>query len=292
MTTASSDWARCWLLGADGLHRSLDGTDWEEIARSGYPVQDLVREPGRVLCATLWGLWEVTSPTSPWIQLHDETLTEVMSIAPHPAHPGVAAVSVYGLSFGQLGKHGATRWQSHAEGLTLNERFSNALLALPGTEGQWLVGTEQGVLIYDETADYWQRTELTRYPCRALLHAHGRLWAGTDGGGVWRSTDGGSWQRAGTTLDEESIFALGATTDHILAGTLRGICVGDGASRWQRSGPALLVSAVAAHPNGEGPWLAGATPGGLWRSDDAGARWHQVGDFHTVRVIMPPEETG
>ncbi len=180
MSTVPSDWAHCWLLGAEGLHRSADGLDWVEIAQSGYPVEDLVRKPDKLFCATEWGLWGIATPTSQWVQLHDETLTEVLGIAPRPGHPGVAAVSTYGLSFGRPGEHGSTRWHSHTEGLTLNERFSNALLALPGAEGQWLVGTEDGVLIYDETADLWHRTELTGRACRALLHAHGSLWAGTE----------------------------------------------------------------------------------------------------------------
>ncbi|MBT5873139.1 MAG: hypothetical protein HOH43_06940 [Candidatus Latescibacteria bacterium] len=291
MTMDPTSWSSCWLLGSQGLHQSRDGSEWNEVGASGYPVQDLVRETERVLCATLWGLWEVGQAEAPWIQLHDETLTEVQSIVPRPGHPGVAAVSAYGLSFGNKSEHGTTRWISHAEGLTLNERFSNALLALPECEDQWLVGTEQGVLIYDETKDLWHRTELSGHPCRALLFVHDRLWAGTDGNGIWQSTDGHNWSRAGSGLDDESIFALGATQDQILAGSLRGICSGDGTSRWRRSGPALLVSAIGAHPASEGPWLAGATPGGLWRSDDSGARWHQVGDFHTVRVILPPEET-
>jgi len=291
LNTASSNWAHCWLLGANGLHQSTDGITWAEIGKSGYPVQDLIREPHRVICATLWGLWEIATPTSQWIQLHDETLTEVMSIAPRPGHPGVAAVSAYGLSFGQASEYGATQWQSHTEGLTLNERFSNALLALPSAENQWLVGTEKGVLIYDESTHRWQQTELIGYPCRSLLYAHDSLWAGTDGNGIWKSDNGTHWKRAGTTLHDESIFSLGATPHHILAGTLRGICFGDATSRWQRSGPALLISAIAAHPNQADVWLAGATPGGLWRSDNAGTRWHQVGNFDTVKAILPPKES-
>lgn len=290
METNDAKWSRDWLLGSKGLHQSPDGLQWNEVGASGYPVQDIVRETDRLLCATLWGLWEVGQPEAPWIQLHDETLTEVQSIAPRPGHPGVAAVSAYGLSFGNKSEHGATRWISHAEGLTLNERFGNVLMALPDSSDQWLVGTEQGVLIYDKTRDQWNRTELSGNPCRALLFAHDKLWAGTDGNGIWQSSDGHQWKRAGTAIDDESIFALGATHDQILAGTLRGIYSGDGASRWHRSGPSLLVSAIAAQPASDGPWLAGATPGGLWRTDNAGARWYQVGDFETVRVILPPEE--
>lgn len=291
MTTASSNWAHNWLLGANGLHMSPNGTHWEEIGKSGYPVHDIIREPHKIFCATMWGLWEIATPTAQWIQLHDETLTEVMSIAPCADHPGVAAASTYGLSFGKASAHGATQWQNHSENLTLNECFSNALLALPDTQDQWLIGTEQGVLMYDKKTHQWQSTELNTYPCRALLHAHGRLWAGTDGGGIWHSTNGKTWQKAGTGIDDESVFSLCATTDLILAGTLRGIFMGDGTSGWQQSGPAVLVSAIAAHPNQQGPWFAGANPGGLWRSDNNGVHWHQVGNFHTVRVIIPPEET-
>ncbi|HIC69001.1 MAG TPA: hypothetical protein EYO90_05670 [Candidatus Latescibacteria bacterium] len=156
----------------------------------GYPVNDLIRQPRRLLCAALWGLWEVESDDARWIQLHDETLTEVLAIAPASGDPGVATVSAYGLAFGQRGVHGATRWRSRSDGLSLNERFSNALLAQPYAPGQWLVGTENGVLVYAEADDCWQTTNLTGRPCRALLHAFGYLWAGTDQGGIWRSEDG------------------------------------------------------------------------------------------------------
>ncbi len=143
--------------------------------------------------------------------------------------------------------------------------------------------------MYDEAARVWHRSDLSGRPCRALLGAFDQLWAGTDEGGIWCSADGFSWQRAGTGLEDGTVFALAATADRILAGTLGGICSGDGTGAWQRTGPRLLVSAIAAHPESAGPWLAGATPGGLWRSDDAGQRWRQIDGFDTVRAILPPE---
>lgn len=283
------DWADSWLLGGDGLHRSSDGTDWETVGGQGYPVNDLIRQPRRLVCATLWGLWEIDGDRPRWVQLHDETLTEVLAIAPAAGDPGVVAVSAYGLAFGRRGEGGVTRWRSRSDGLSPNERFSNAVLAQPDAPGHWLVGTENGVLIYSEADGVWHRTDLTGRPCRALLQAFDSLWAGTDEGGIWRSVDGTSWQRAGTCLDSATVFSLSATADRILAGALQGICVGDGDSAWRQLGPSLLVSAIAAHPDAYGPWLAGATPGGLWRSDDAGDHWHQVGGFDTVRAIVPPE---
>jgi hypothetical protein len=284
-----TDWTNSWLLGADGLHRSRDGAEWEVIGGHGYPVNDLIRQSGRLVCATLWGLWEVGWERPRWVQLHDETLTEVLAIAPTAGDPGVVAVSAYGLAFGRRGEHGATRWRSCSDGLSPNERFSSTVLARPDAPEEWLVGTENGVLIYSEVDDCWHRTDLKGRPCRALLHAFDCLWAGTDEGGVWRSADGYSWQRAGAGFDSGTVFSLSATADRILAGSLRGICVGDGDSSWQRHGPSLLVSAIAAHPDVDGPWLAGATPGGLWRSDDVGEHWRQIGGFDSVRVIVPPE---
>jgi len=287
--TETTDWTRSWLLGANGLHRSRDADHWEEAGGHGYPVNDLIRQPRRLVCAALWGLWEVHGDDSRWIQLHDETLTEVLAIAAATGDPGVVTVSAYGLALGRRVEHGATRWQSRSDGLSLDERFSNAVLAQPNAPGHWLVGSEDGVLVYAEADDRWHRTDLTGRPCRALLHAFGYLWAGTDEAGIWRSKDGFSWKRAGTGLEDGTIFVLCATRDRILAGTLQGVCVGDGGGAWRRLGPRLLVSALAPHPDRDGPWLAGATPGGLWRSDDAGERWRQILGFDTVRVIMPPE---
>ncbi len=293
--TTTLDWGASWLVGARGLHYSAEGNNWQAAGDSNYPVYDLIRQKERILCATRWGLWQIDGDPPCWQQLHDETLTEVLAIAPVEAvttgDPGVVAVSAYGLACGRRGEHGATLWQSHADGLSLNERFSSAVLSLPKDVGNWLVGTEDGVLMYRVAENRWQRSELTGKPCRALLYAHGWLWAGIDEGGVWRSADGLSWQRGGTGIDGDSIFALAATADGLLAGSLQGICVGDGQGRWHRSGPGLLVSAVAAHCDADGPWLAGATPGGLWRSDDAGSSWRQIGAFDTVRSILPPEET-
>jgi hypothetical protein len=289
--TAAPIWSNSWIVGARGLHHSLDGSNWQPAGGTGYPIHDLIRESDRILCATHWGLWQVDGNPLRWQQLHDETLTEVLGIAPDPRAdgPGVVAVSAYGLAFGRRVEMGATRWQSRDAGLSLNERFSNAVLLHPKMAGHYLVGTEDGVLLYAVEENRWQRSELTGLPCRALLAAHGWLWAATDGAGIWRSVDGLSWQRAGVGLDQDCVFALHATAHGILAGTLHGMCAGDGESTWQRSGPSLLVSAVAAHPKSEGPWLAGANPGGLWRSDDAGESWRQVGDFDTIRTILAPE---
>jgi hypothetical protein len=290
VTTILPDLLDGWLVGANGLHHSLDGSQWSAAGGGGHLVTDLVRQPSGLLCATLAGVWQVSKDSSQWLQLHDETLTEVFGIALR-ADQGLVAVSPYGLAFSQPAEHGATRWRSRADGLRLNERFSNALLAHPDVPGDWVVGTEDGVRIYGAHQDQWRRTELSGLPCRALLHAHGFLWAGTDGGGIWRSEDGDSWRRAGTGLDSDSVFSLCATEDRLLAGTLRGICSGDGDGAWQRSGPSLLVSAVAAQLDGAGAWLAGANPGGLWCSHDSGKHWRQVGEFDTVRAIMAPERT-
>ncbi|MBT7596096.1 MAG: hypothetical protein HN559_14390, partial [Gemmatimonadetes bacterium] len=211
MTTTGSKWLHGWLVGADGLHSSEDASDWQLVGGTGHPVHDLIRRPEDLFCATMFGLWQVRdsrqadSPQadepSPWLQLHDETLTEILGIAPDEGDPGVVAVSPYGLAFGAQ-VDGVHRWQSRCDGLTLNERFSSAVLPHPLAPGHWIVATEDGVRIYSDsdgqTQGQWEGTDLTGLPCRALLYAHDRLWAATDGGGIWRSDDGSSWRRAGT----------------------------------------------------------------------------------------------
>jgi ligand-binding sensor domain-containing protein len=284
-----SDWEQSWFLGSRGIHQSVDGIQWEPLGDRPYQINDLVRQPHRLVAAADWGMWEVFPDRPGWVQLHDETLTEILAISPGSGDPGIVAASPYGVALGKRGDHGETHWTARSDGLSVNETFSNALLADPTAPGRLLVGTEAGLLVYTEVDGRWERSSLSGTPCRALCHAHGFFWAGTDDWGVWRSVDGLAWDQAGRGLDDGAVFSLASSEEELVAGTLHGICVGDGVGTWRRRGPRMLVSAVAVHPKRGGPWLAGGTPGGLWYSQDAGDTWRQTGEFNTVRSILPPK---
>ena len=278
-----------WVVGANGLYWSADGTTWERLGKYTYPAKAVLRQAHRTVVGAMWGLWEVRPDSATWTQLHDETLTEILALGAAQGDPGVVAGSSYGISWGERGEHGATRWVSRSDDLGVDERFTNALLADPAADGRWLVGTEAGVLVYSEGDDEWERTSLMGSACRALISAFGGLWAAADDRGVWRSDDGLSWHRAGSGLDRTSVFALAPTADgRLLAGTLQGVCVGDGRGSWSRLGPRTAVGSVAAHPRDE-VWIAGTRPGGLWRTEDGGTSWGQTGGFDSVRVVMAPE---
>ncbi len=224
-----------------------------------------------------------------WKQLHDETLTEVMAIAAIEGSPGVVAGSPYGIATGRYDDAGAARWTHHSDGLRVNERFTNAILVHPDDPTTWSVGTEGGVLIADESGAAWRRTSLSGTAVRALAFIHGQFWAGTDDRGIWHSEDGARWDSAGHTPDGGAVFELTLAGDDILAATEHGVAVGDGSGHWVRTGPRHLCAAVRCHPVSTSTWLAGATPGGLWYTEDGGNAWQHVPGFVNVRAILPPE---
>jgi hypothetical protein len=286
------NWMKDWLVAADGLYRGRPGGDWQRIGSADFGLSSALRDPER-LVAGAWvgsGLWEWRAGGDRWVQLHDETLTEILALARIPGDPGLLAGSPYGLSLGRRDELGAVRWQSCSDGLRVNERFTNAVLVDPSSPDRWLVGTEAGVLVAEEAGKCWTRTSLSGAPVRALLHALGTFWAGADGRGLWCSRDGLRWDRAGVGMEGETIFALARSAGCILAGSRRGVLAGDGAGPWARLGPSMLTAAVAAHPAHPELWLAGASPGGLWSTEDRGATWRQSGHFTYVRALLAPEE--
>ena len=91
-------------------------------------------------------------------------------------------------------------------------------------------------------------------------------------------------------MDEGTVFALRESGGRILAGTMEGIVVGDGEGRWYRMGPRALMAAVGAHPEEPSFWMAGAVPGGLWVTEDEGARWRYVPGLPSmIEAIAAPE---
>ena len=289
MTDTLQDIRRVWLAGSGaGLFWSRDGEAWDQVGAYRFRVTSIARKEGRTCIGVGSGLWEVPGCSGWWIQLHDETLTEVLDLAWVPGDPGLVAASAYGVAISVRDNVSPsqgpqpTRWQFRTEGLAVNERFTNAIHVDPGDARRWLVGTEAGLLVAEEDGRRWIHTSLTGTPVRAICHALGSWWAGTDGWGIWRSQDGLAWRRAGRSIDQGTVFALRESDGRILAGTLEGIVVGDGQGRWSRMGPRALIAALDVHPHESSVWMAGAVPGGLWVTKDAGVQWRHVPDLPKV----------
>ena len=280
-----------WLVGAGGgLFWSEDGTGCRQVGGYRFRVTSLLRNGTRICVGTGSGVWEVPGLSDRWIQLHDETLTEVLDLASVPGDPGVVAASAYGVAVGARDALGAVRWSWPSEGLAVNERYTNAIAVDPENAHRWVVGTEAGVLVAEEDGRRWTHTGLTGTPVRAVCHALGTWWAGTDNRGIWRSSDGLAWRRAGGGLDEGTVFALCESDGRMLAGTMEGVVVGDGEGRWYRTGPRALMGAVAAHPERSSCWMAGALPGGLWVTEDGGDHWRYVPGLPSmIEAIAAPE---
>lgn len=313
-----------WLIGSKGVYHGTIGGSWTRIGAQEYGISSLIREPDRLVAGASWGsgLWEWSNgadrpdqagqanrtaetgqaghadqagrpgrpdQTDRWKQLHDETLTEIMAIASINGSPGVVAGSPYGIATGRYDDAGAVRWTHHSDALRVNERFINAILVHPGDSSSWLIGTEGGVLIADDSGASWRRTSISGTAVRALAYIQGRFWAGTDDRGIWRSEDGVRWDSAGHTPDGGAVFDLMLAGDDIVAATEYGAAIGDGSGHWVRTGPRHLCAAMACHPASTSTWLAGATPGGLWYTEDGGQSWQQIPGFVNVRAVIAPE---
>ncbi len=286
-----------WIIGSKGVFHGTIGGPWTRIGAQDYGISSLIREPDRLLAGASWGsgLWEWSNGTGQtgqagrWKQLNDETLTEVMAIASIPGIPGVVAGSPYGIATGRVDVLGAVRWTHHSDALRVNERFTNAILVHPGDPSTWLIGTEAGVLIADGFGASWRRTSLSGTAVRAVAFCRGVFWAGTDDRGIWCSEDGSRWDSAGHTPDGGAVFGLSQAGDSMLAATQHGVAVGDRSRHWVRTGPRQLCSTAVCHPGSTSTWLAGASPSGLWYTEDRGGTWRQIEGFTSVRAILAPE---
>ncbi len=278
------------MVGSGGVFWHDEEFHWNRVGGISFRVTSIVRDAERVVVSTGNGLWQVSRADETWSQLHDETLTEVLAIDALPGgDPGIVPASAYGVATGARDQLGAVRWTACSERLRVNERFSNAILVDPTDAERWLVGTEAGLLVATDNGGHWHRTSLIGKPVRALCHHAERFWAGADEGGVWTSSDGFTWERAGRGLDADTVFALTASDGRLLAGTGRGVAIGDGSGTWHQTAPQMRVSAIAAHPEDHSYWMAGADPGGLWWTGDDGHTWQQHAGFGIVEAIIAPE---
>jgi hypothetical protein len=94
---------------------------------------------------------------------------------------------------------------------------------------------------------------------------------------LWHSDDGDGWSELVGAGPGEPLLALAELPEGgLLAGTTTGAVRGDGSGSWERLGPPTAVISLAVSREQQGLWAFGASPGGLWWTDDGGARWTQV----------------
>ena len=266
-----------WLLGSgQGIFQSLDGWCWTRIAEYDFRITSLVPYDGGVFAACGSGLWRVSDDDPLWVQMHDETLTEVMDIAPLAGEVGVVAASAYGVATGYYAENGVVRWRWLSDDLPVNARFTNAIVV--DTPTRWVIGTEAGVLVTEDAGCVWQWTSLTGVGVRSLSLEKGCWWAATDDG-IWKSEAGVVWKRAGKGLSGVAVFDVAVVNDVVVLGTEDGVWCGDGVGGWKKAGLHGQVHAVGVHTQDTDFWVAGCVPGGAWVTDCAGESWSHQADL-------------
>lgn len=277
--------AENWLAAAGGVLVGTPGDAWEHHGRYQYVVNAIVREPdGSLVVGSGNGLWRVTAdPEDKWIQLHDETLTEVLTVA--QSDVGLVAGSPYGVSVSTTDENGYPRWRSLTEHLRVNARFTNAILVDPADSTRWLVGTEGGVILGHDNGETWEETDLSDTAVRSVIYHDGVYWAGSDDRGLLCSEDGRRWK---SVWAEESVFAVATSGDRLILGTERGFAVGARDEGFSRTGPHILIRCVAVDPADPDVFVGGADPGGMWTSKDAGQSWTNTAVTPRVRNLYPP----
>lgn len=274
-----------WLLGSGrGVYQSDDGWQWTRLAAYDYRMMSLVADEDGIVGACGSGLWHIVPDNPIWVQLHDETLTEVMDVARLP--DGFVAASAYGVATGQYDDAGVMRWQWHSDDLPVNARFTHAVVVDSPT--RWVIGTEAGVLVSEDAGVTWARTSLTGVCVMKIKHLDDCWWACAQDG-VWMSDDGMLWQRAGKGLDGCAVFDVDACGDDLVLGTENGVWRGEGHGAWEKVGLHGQVHGIGVHKTQADLWLAGCVPGGVWVTDSAGVSWSYLPDLpDSVETVLAP----
>jgi photosystem II stability/assembly factor-like uncharacterized protein len=119
--------------------------------------------------------------------------------------------------------------------------------------------------------------------------------------GLLRSHNGGrSWAREAPTVLGSGVYAVAFDADGrgALASTATALYRTEDESHWWNiAAPAGAAAAYAIVPGGDARRLYMASPGGLWRSDDRGRSWLDIGEglpagaVRRLLVVTTPEDT-
>ena len=186
-------------------------------------------------------------------------------------------------------------WAINAIGLPRTDDIAQSarrVRALLMHEGDFYIGTHDGVYMQPAGSDRWQRAE--GMPEGALVRALGAyrngLYAGLASQGLWRRAADGTWAPVPGFASAASVFSLDPVGSLFVAGTGLGPWAGNG-DRWRKSavdGQARDVWVHTADSQGKILYL-GTRAEWVLRSDDEGYSFRSFGSFAPLEPRpLPP----
>lgn len=241
-------WAALWTVWGSGGRVMLsndNGVTWE--SRSGglpekqvYALAAVAGEPGRLYAATRVGVWGTRDAGATWTHLTagDRDIGKVTSLLVDSENPSTVYAGTWRRAYRSL--DGGETWSGIFEGMLLDSEVFT-IRPSPG------------------------------YP--------GELWASTCGW-VYRGTRRGErWTRFTNGLAERRTPSFEVLSDgRLLAGTVAGLYISEDNARsfTRRSPEELPVLAIAHDSDRFDRILLGTEGGGVWRSVDGGATFHEA----------------
>jgi photosystem II stability/assembly factor-like uncharacterized protein len=280
-----------------GVFRSNDGgAHWERISppdsdelRNLDSVAIDPRHPATIYVGTFHLPWKTVDGGRHWFAVHRGMVddSDVFSLVVDPHRPervfASACTGIY------RSDDGGAHWR-RIHGIPSSARRTQVIVQDPGDPETIYAGTTEGLWKTTDGGASWRRLTPSSWVINALLagvgHA-GRLLVGTEQLGVLVSEDGGlSYRASNSGFNHRRVLA--ATADPNQPGRVLAIVsdapdpvvvTTDSGRHWQPLGTGLRWQAVRglyATPRG---WWAALQTGGLFRYDDARARWVPAGEL-------------
>ncbi len=284
------EYAATW--GA-GVYRRIPGGSWEAVGLGvvHHRVNDVaLAAPGssRVFAATAGGLFSSADSGETWIAL-SLPATEVTVVEVDPTNPLVVYIGTAGGGVYKSVDGGST-WLARNVGLTsLNlNLFINDIAVSADHPQSLFLASEGGIFRSQDGGDSWVRigiesggSQASRVTAVAIDPSRaGTVYAGLDGA-LWASADfGASWAATYVSSEAGTINAIEA--DAANPGLVLAATSGQGVVRSQDWGASWLAFAAGLADRrvlalirraSDGTWLAGATPGGVYRRGSGAAGW-------------------
>ncbi len=249
-------------------------------ATDGWGVWVDPANADRVILSTSAGIYLTTDGGVHWTLSLAGTSYANASVKDDVIYAGIVGVGVF-----ESADWGAT-WTDCSSGITANFWYASG-----ATAAGVLVGHYGGVYRTTGPGAPWvvSQTGLNNAFVRNIAYYadRGELWAATDQSGLWRSTDKGlTWELKSTGLNEWASYRL-SPRDHehhqgdrmfltTSSGVYRSV---DHGESWQLAGfdGTFMIGVLVDPGNPDRVWTGTATTQQIWRSEDGGDTWLQVG---------------